>query len=318
MVLALLLLVAGCTGGSGAAPAPERSSAPPPRTSSALLGDLRTVDPCTLIDPAALRSFGRVSNAGTVSLDYCLLHVETPGGALLQLAVGELHAVDPAEATKGVPVIRRAALPIVRNAPLPGHCTRRILFSDGVAMQVSADLLTGGPGPGLCRVAAVGAQEAVDAMAGHRVGHRRFPPNSLARIDPCTMLDSAVVHKVPGLEEARPHPGPARHRCRWGRNSAREPSVRLVHTAGDPPRVLHGAAVEERIAGRRTVVSVVGGDPRVPLCLAQTAHVPFGAPGSGQVEVAMLVVSVPGSDGIRACEFARGLAERVWPKLPPS
>ena len=90
--------------------------------------------------------------------------------------------------------------------------------------------------------------------------------------------------------------------------------VQLVHTAGEPPRVMHGAAVEEQIAGRRTVLSIVGGDPRTPLCSAETAHIPFA--GDGQVEVAMLVVAVPGETGVDACEYARGLAGHAWPKLP--
>ncbi|MDR7301114.1 DUF3558 domain-containing protein [Haloactinomyces albus] len=318
LALLLVILAVGCAGGAPVEPGPDRSSTPPSHLSSAVLGDLRTVDPCTLTDPAALRRFGQVDNAGTVSLDYCLLHIRMSGGSLVQLAVGELRKVDPVEVTRGLPVTRRAALRIVRKAPVPGHCTRQILFSDGVAMQVSADLLEGHPVSGLCRMAEAGAKTAVDAIAANRIGHRRFPPNSLALIDPCTMVSTAVVQRVPGLQRARPHSAPGGHQCRWGSEQAGQPRVRMVHTAGSPPRVLHGAAVEERIAGRRTVISIVGGDPRVPLCMAETAHIPFGPPETKQVEVAMLVVAVPGGDGIRACEFARGIAERVWPQLPRS
>ena len=65
------------------------------------------------------------------------------------------------------------------------------------------------------------------------------------------------------------------------------------------------------------MTSVVGGDPSTPLCSAETGHVPFGPPGTDQVEVAMLVVAYPDGDGLDACEFARGLAERAWPALPP-
>lgn len=269
-----------------------------------------------MTDPAALRRFGHVTRAGTVSLDYCLLHVRMGNGSLLQLAVGELRHVDPATVTRGRPVTRRGPFRIVREAPLPGHCTRLIVFSDGIAMEVSADLLRGDPGSGLCSVAEAGAREAVTAIGRGRLEHRRFAPNSLALTDPCRLVESDVVGRVPGLGRARPHSTPARHQCRWGEKSARESRVRLVHTAGDPPRRLNATAVIERIAGRRTVVSIVGGDPRMPLCMAETAHLPFGAADSGQVEVAMLVVAVPGGDGIDACEYARGLAERIWPRLP--
>ncbi|MDA3643304.1 DUF3558 domain-containing protein [Saccharopolyspora indica] len=311
MLLLLVLLVAGCTpGGSPQAPAaPQQDES---GTARASLGDLRTVDPCTLTDPAALREFGPAENAGTVSLDYCLLHVKLANGSLVQLAVGELG---PAPDPRGNPVVPRGSLRIVQDAPLPGHCTRQILFTDGLALRVSADLLAGDPASGLCGIAEAGAEAATAALGQRRVGHRDFPANSLALVDPCEVLDSAVVQQVPGLESAQGRPSPAGHQCAWGEQVADSPRVQLTHTAGDPPQVLHGAAVEEEIAGRRTVISVVGGDPQLPLCSAETAHLPFGA--TGQVEVAQLVVAVPGMTGIDACEFARGLAGQAWPHLPP-
>lgn len=314
VILVWLLLVAGCgTSGLQSAVPPEKPR--PADSVYAALGDPRTVDPCTLTDPALLQPFGQITSASTVSLDYCLLQVRTSDGSLAQLTVGQLGAADPA-ATEGSPVTRRGTFGIVQDAPLPGHCTRQVLFSDGVAMQVNADLLTGSPGAGLCGIAEAGARGAVDVMARGGVGHRPFPPNSLALMDPCAVLDSAVVRQIPGLEESQPVPSPARHQCQWGQQDAQSPRVRMVHTAGDPPKMLHGAAVQEEIAGRQTVLSVVGGDPSVPLCSAETGHIPFGDARSGQVEVAMLVVAVPGEDGIGACEFARGLAQAAWPALP--
>ncbi|KAA5832728.1 hypothetical protein ABT337_12805 [Saccharopolyspora hirsuta] len=309
LLLFWVLLVAGCTpGGAPHAPAAPQQDG----TARAVLGDLRTVDPCTLTDPAALQAFGSAENAGTVSLDYCLLHVKLANGSLVQLAVGELGQ---APDRPGDPVVPRGSLRIVQNAPLPGHCTRQVLFADDVALRVSADLLVGDPASGLCGIAEAGADAAAAALEQHRVGHRDFPADSLALVDPCDVLDSAAVQQVPGLEEAQGQPSPAGHQCSWGEQVADSPRVQLTHTAGEPPRVLHGAAVEETIAGRRTVVSVVGGDPQLPLCSAETGHLPFGA--AGQVEVAQLVVAVPGMTGIDACEFARGLAGQAWPHLPP-
>ncbi len=315
LILWVLLLVAGCAPGA-APPGQLGGRQSDAGTAPSMLGDLRTVDPCTLADPAALQRFGPTENAGTVSLDYCLLHVKQNNGSLVQLAIGELAAGDSDQ--QGDPVAQRGPLRVVQNAPLPGHCTRQIMFADNVAMQVSADLLVGDPAAGLCAIAQAGAEAAASALEQHRVGHRRYPANSLALVDPCTLLDSAAVRQIPGLEEAKPQSNPAGHRCMWGAQSADSPRVQFMHTAGEPPKVLHGAAVEESIAGRRTVLSVVGGDPRVPLCSAETGHIPFGDPAAGQVEVAMLVVAVPGMTGTDACEFARGLAGQAWPHLPGS
>jgi hypothetical protein len=315
MLFLWVLLVAGCTPGA-APPSQTVGQQVDAGTASAVLGDLRTVDPCTLTDPAAFRAFGPTENAGTVSLDYCLLHVRLNDGSLVQVRVGELTAANPD--WPGDPVIRRGPLRIVQNAPLPGHCTRQVLFADDIAMQVSADLLAGDPGAGLCAIAQSGADAAATTLEQHRVGHRLFAANSLALVDPCTLLDSATVRQVPGLEDAQPQPSPARHQCTWGAQAVDSARVQFRHTAGEPPKVLHGAAVEESIDDRRTVLSIVGGDPRVPLCSAETGHIPFGDPAAGQVEVALLVVAVPGMTGIDACEFARGLAGRAWPNLPMS
>ncbi|PKW19749.1 hypothetical protein [Saccharopolyspora spinosa] len=315
LLLLLVLLVAGCTPET---PPPSQSGSQrsDAGTARAELGDLRTVDPCTLADPVALQGLGQTENAGTVSLDYCLLHVKPNDGSLIQLATGELADTVPNQ--QGSPVVQRGPLRIVQDAPLPGHCTRQVLFADNIAIQVSADLLVGDPASGLCAIAQAGADAAVDALEQHRVGHRAFAANSLALVDPCMLLDSAVVQQIPGLGEAQPQPSPAGHQCRWGAQEADSPRVQFLHTAGDPPKVLHGAAVEESIADRRTVLSIVGGDPQVPLCSAETGHLPFGDPAAGQVEVAMLVVAVPGMTGIDACEYARGLAWQAWPHLPTS
>ncbi|MFR9729651.1 hypothetical protein ACL03H_10510 [Saccharopolyspora sp. MS10] len=310
LVLLSSLLAAGCTGLAQPRPEPPR---PGPATAAEALGDPRTADPCSLIDPAALSGFGEVRDAGTVSLDYCLLRVHRPDGSLAQLKVGELARETGDEAD---PVVEAGSLRIAREAPLPGHCTRRVLFGDDTAALVSADQLTGGPGSELCGIAEAGARGAVAAIDSGRVRHRDYPPNSLALLDPCRTLPTEVVREVPGLERAEPVASPAGHQCQWGPDDATAPRVRLVHAAGDPPAVLHGSAVREEIAGRSTVTSVVGGDPRIPLCSAETGHLPFGEPGSGQVEVAMLVVAYPDGDGLEACEFARGLAERAWPGLP--
>ncbi|MCX2732312.1 hypothetical protein OOZ19_18900 [Saccharopolyspora sp. NFXS83] len=311
VLVSLLLWAVGCSGVAQQRPEPasDRESA----TVAGALGDPRTVDPCSLIDPASLAKFGEARDAGTVSLDYCLFRVRLAEGALAQLKVGELarEALEQAD-----PVVGAGAFRIAREAPLPGHCTRRVLFGDGTSLLVSADQLDGGTGAALCGLAEAGAGDVVAAIGRHQVRHRPYPPNSLALSDPCRALGTEVVREVPGLEEAEPVASPAGHQCQWGQEDAASPRVRLVHTAGDPPAVLHGSAVEESIAGRRTVTSVVGGDPSTPLCSAETGHIPFGEPGGGQVEVAMIVVAYPDGTGLDACEFARGLAERAWPGLP--
>ncbi len=308
VVVGLTALVAGCS-----ATAPDsQGRAAPPETAATALGDLRTVDPCSLADPDVFNEFGRLERAATVSLDYCLLRI-TREATVIGVSFGELGRNGP---TEGKPVRRHGGLRIVEDPPLPGHCTRHVALADGLSVEVSADLRSGGPGAGLCAVAETGAEAVADSLSQHLVRHREVPPNSLALVDACDGIDPKVMRDIPGLETAEPRRSPSTHQCKWGQERSDATRVQILHTAGAPPAVLHSAAVEERIANRRTVLSVVGGDPSVPLCSAETAHVPFGAPENEEVEVAMVVVAVPGETGTGACEYARGLAERVWPNLP--
>ncbi|QGK71155.1 hypothetical protein GIY23_17980 [Allosaccharopolyspora coralli] len=309
VVLGLAAVLAGC-----AASAPDRQGRAAPReTAATALGDLRTVDPCSLADAGAWNEFGRVERAATVSLDYCLLRI-TRDETVIGVSFGELARNVP---TAGNPVRRHGGVRIVEETPLPGHCARHVVLADGTSVEVSADLRAGGSGAGLCGVADTGAQAIADSLSEHTVRHREFPSNSLALVDACDGIAPNVMQDIPGLETAQPRRSPSTHQCRWGQERSDATRVQILHTAGAPPAVLHSAAVEERIANRRTVLSVVGGDPSVPLCSAETAHVPFGPPENGETEVAMIVVAVPGETGSGACEYARGLAERVWPNLPP-
>lgn len=311
----LVLLVATLIAGCGTA-SQHRESPQPQGISSAALKDPRTVDPCGFAAPTEFRKFGEVSNAGTVSLDYCLLHIQTGDGALIQVALGELGKVTSKQDFRGDPVLPLGKLQVVHNARIPGHCARQVLLSDHVTVGVRVTQLSGKQGTALCSVADIGARAISDTITANRVRHRQFPPNSLAFVDPCMVVDQSTVDGVAGLRDTRGQGSPSAHRCQWGKASAKANRVRLVHTAGEPPVVRHGTSVEEHIAGRRTVFNVIGGNPATPLCSAETPHVPFTSSESKQVEVAMIVVALPGKDGISACEVARGIAARTWPHLP--
>ncbi|WP_019855201.1 hypothetical protein [Actinopolyspora mortivallis] len=312
----LLMVVAGLSGCVFSPRQGPREDSGGGVSSEAALGDPRTLDPCSLLRPRSLEEFGRAEQAETVSLEYCLAHVRPRPGQLVQVSVGRPRRVEPRRLTEDNPVSRQDGLRLVREPPVPEHCTWRILFADGVALRVDADSLSGEVSVGLCSLAEAGARQAAGIIDAGEVEHRRFPENSLAFVDPCALLSTDVVNRVPGLEEAEAEGVLSGHTCRWGGETIRDPSVELTHTAGTPPRRKDATSVVERTAGRRTVVDIVGDDPRVGLCSAETAHIPFGPSRSGQVEVAMLVVFLPEADGTRACEFARGLAERVWPRLP--
>src|SRR2546430_10978108 len=72
--------------------APSSSSAPAGEEGSAqaVLGDLTTVDPCSLTDPSEFSSFGASKLAPPDSLDECLVEIKTSAKEPLSVYIGAL------------------------------------------------------------------------------------------------------------------------------------------------------------------------------------------------------------------------------------
>src|SRR5438093_10163029 len=101
-VLALTLL-SGCTneiggsavsGPSSSRPAPTSLPAPQQSGGAGLLGELSTVDPCSLTDPGVFSPFGTATLGAPDSLDDCLVEIRTSDATTVPLYVGSLDRVE--------------------------------------------------------------------------------------------------------------------------------------------------------------------------------------------------------------------------------
>ena len=212
-----MLLLAGAVAavlvlGSDAAPA-----GPSDRVVPAAIGDPRTVDPCGLVDPAALAA--RTGGEARVVPDLggpaaCVVDVAAPGGDVAVIAT-----LEPVATTVGAAQEERVGALLVRRvAPQPGSCTRTVVTTEGV--QVSLDAIApAGSGADPCAAADTATDSTLRVLQQGTTLPRRAtedPPTALTSVDTCSLLTRSDLGAVPGLDPASVAPGVGGWSCRWG------------------------------------------------------------------------------------------------------
>ena len=303
-VAVVVLLLAGAVAavlvlGSDAAPA-----GPSDRVVPAAIGDPRTVDPCGLVDPAALaaRSGGEarvVPDLGGPAS--CVVDVAAPGGDVAVIATLEPVATTVSAAQEE----RVGALLVRRPAPQAGSCTRTVVTTEGV--QVSLDAIApAGSGADLCAAADTATDATLRVLQQGTTLPRRAtedPPTALTSVDTCSLLTPTDLGAVPGLDPASIAPGVGGWSCRWGTGAGGVVDVGVERRRAFAPTV--------DVAGRQARVT-----PQQSSCdvaLAQRADT--AADGTPRVE--LLEVTVFGARPADAlCADATRLAAATVPRLP--
>ncbi|MBM7809320.1 DUF3558 family protein [Saccharothrix algeriensis] len=323
LAVGVVAVLGGCTTQVAGAPVPvpDPTFQPSPTaepTAENLLGDLASLDPCGLIDPADLAPVGTAALDTPRSLDYCALTLTTPGGAKLELSVGMLTRLD-SEDELVADYREYGDLRIAAETGGATWCTHHVVFTGLVALSASVDNYTDGRATPaeMCGVADHAARAVADRLAkGEEVEHRTLPVDSLGRLDACAAVVGVTVAKVPGLEKAEIERYPAGHQCRWSRDGGADPPrLRVTYTVGVPTAADGRHTAIEEVSGRRTAVSR-SSTASAALCAAETAHIAFDG-GEGLRELAVVVVTLPQGDQIdQACTAAKAVAAEVWPRLP--
>lgn len=297
---------------------PATSSSRPAASGAAeLLGELTTVDPCSLVDPAVFSQFGTPEVAPPDSLDECLVKIRTSAPEPVDLYVGNLDRSDsyvdlPGKKSTEVPGGLRV---VDYDVGTDLYCSQLLVFPDGITLSVNGSVYTGEE-PRLCDMVRAGMAKVVDVVRGGDVEHRDFADNSLGRLDPCELTPSGLVASVLKLASIEARDYPAEHTCSWTTpdNSAR---VRVMFGAGAPPKPTQGAT-EETIAGRASVLQPTPEAGNFSFCNAQTPHIGFRADGqAGLVEIATVFVRMQKGQVDAACGAVTAIATAVWTKLPP-
>ncbi|KAA2267061.1 DUF3558 domain-containing protein [Solihabitans fulvus] len=302
-------------------PSPSPSSTDPTGgstsdTTNSLLGDITTIDPCSLIADGDLASVGGTPGPKRVeALDYCVLPVDQGGGVKVEMYYGQLSLVSKLPATKK-PGKAYGSLQTFNLSEDTSLCERQLVLPGELAMQVQAQAIEGTPTAAkLCELAdAATGLVARTVSAPDQVKHFSFPSNSLGSLNACTFMTRDVMLGLPNMSVGAPTDYPAHHMCRWGVPGATQPHAYLMFNAGKvtPTGTEHA---EEDIAGRHSLISKSTSGNRA-VCDIQAAHIPFGDSSAGLTEIAEISATLPGKTIDDACGTARAIAAVIWPKLP--
>jgi hypothetical protein len=322
--VAAVAVLAGCTTSGESSNAAARD-----------LGDLATIQPCSLTGLEVFAEFGSAEFGPPESLDYCTVVVK-PGGSetvsvtrnvaeAVTIMVGELArpSADPFLPTDKLEDVTDS---IYTTQPddVGVSCWQTVVFAEeDLALSVRSRMSpTASPVP-TCDMVAAGIAKVVEVILAGKVEHRSPAPNSLITLDPCDLVADETVTALPGFAEARRVDSPGRHRCYWQTSTGAD-GLRVGVTFGvaqppEPPTSVDGNA--DPIAGRPSVTTYTD-----RFCGVETGHIPFDevAGATGLVETVTVNADVslgnpagrPGETDPAACEGALAIAKALWPRLP--
>ncbi|MGH3759650.1 hypothetical protein [Actinophytocola sp.] len=310
------LALTGCS--TSVEGAPKDDGRPTGRLTAEELGDLRTINPCSLTGPFAFEEYGEAQLPAEPTMDACLITVTIDDeDAIIEL--GQLQHVDALPSGRqDVRQLTRGATVAEVPTQIRGACSMALLLADDTAMSATATakLVDTVPQETLCTLAQAGAEGIFHAVGNNLVRHWEPAHNSLARVSACGLLPADKVATQLGITSDRVSLYPAEHQCRWGRPGGDTATLKLDFPVGHSPNV---AGVSDRtrgepVAGRPTWV-VANSTSELLVCTVATEHIPFGL-GRDLREYAVLRVSVPASSGKDACAIGRDLAATAWTQLP--
>ncbi|WAL63840.1 hypothetical protein ORV05_22955 [Amycolatopsis cynarae] len=315
-VLLAVCLTACSSPGNSAAPflhgnvPPSPPAAPPVLTPEQALGDLTTIDYCSLVDLGEASGAGATHIGPVVSSPNKCIAFTTVSGRATAIVVGQLAGkkADPDRAPDVTADKLDQGLRIqIAEYGSDKACRRYLTFADGTHLMVDVGFTDNDSGTVDQRAALCTVEKAVFAglvtdITARKATHLTFPANSLGTVDPCPLLPDP--HVLPGglAEDLEIIPVPSHHRCTW---------LDLVHRTDVEFSFDYGrlpTGTKTTIAGLPSVT-----EPHTLSCKITTDVGASPVPRLHQL--ASLYVRVPdrGSD---ACAAAMTLATAAWPKLP--
>jgi hypothetical protein len=272
------LVLAACTSTIGGEPRPGGL------TAAAALGEFRTIDYCTMLDPAG--------DTPTSSFERCWVDE----GAVIR-SVGPLNADvdgDPYDYAGDLP-------PGVRirtdTRPLPDYCARWVGFADDMWLMVTN--VDPAPSADQCQVADDMVADVLAAVEKRQVRHVAYAQDSFGGLDPCTLLDVPEVEALVGARTGEPSPDG--HSCLRGH-------IGLRLKVGIPNK-----GTTETVGGRVAVVEAIG-----VFCMLTVDRPLPDRPGLME-QATLTGIAVDGDkpgNGADVCPETRAIAEVVFPELP--
>ncbi|MCO1580681.1 serine/threonine protein kinase [Crossiella sp. SN42] len=281
---------------------------PPPEDRLRLLGDPRTVDPCALVEAAALSRFGQPvldNDYGNFNRCRVLVRMKPEDPAEEVSVQVQLQGYPgPSTPTPTATVIA----PINRPAQRGDECERTVHLPDGYRIRIRAEHLRDRPAP-LCDMAETLTTGVLQVLTQGRVKRRatEAPENSLVRLEACALLTRAELSPVIG--EAEADPGFGDWDCEWVRGSREV----MIEFDRKPP-------LAQRKGGRSVDLGA-GVDGLVKAdsdgCEADIPHRPLAdVQGRPMIEVVRLHLRDNTAPGEQLCPPVTELARAVAARLP--
>lgn len=181
------------------------------------IGDQRTADPCSLLNPPVFKKFGAVVVEKTQgNFNRCDVIVRAPGqdGVDLQVRLDD----DPPDQIEGMTTAKAGALTVYRYPynSVDNKCDRAIAMLDHMTIFVTATPRNAPPA-NLCTLAELMAQNVLAVVTKSVVPRRTvaIPAVSLASVDACSLMTTAKLAKLLGAPVRLDVRGFGAWTCRW-------------------------------------------------------------------------------------------------------
>jgi hypothetical protein len=184
---------------------------------------LREVDPCPLLAKDSLAELGTVGEPRPEGFDQCGTEVTDPGGKTIKLSLrlgDSVISVDQASGNVG-------GLALIERKQDTEGCFVTALTSRKPNLGIQVQVSYGGGDP--CRPGHVVLQKVVKKLH-EQPAMLPLAPGSLVSVDPCTVIDDAVLTEVLGTGADKSVTN--LHTCSW---SGRGPSLQLYLRQGYLP-----------------------------------------------------------------------------------
>ncbi|MYY13710.1 protein kinase [Streptomyces sp. SID4919] len=286
----------------------------------AVLGDVRSADPCALLDPTGFTSHGTASlHTAYGEFDRCdvLLYAREDGDGPRGARKGDFladvqvdFASEPADLSS-VPRTTRGAVTVAELPRSSDECERNLQLADGNQVWLSAER-EHAESPDPCALVRTATDHAVKILNQGPVPARPggFHAASLARVDACGLMDKAALAVIPGIDPADAEPDFANWGCDW------TGGTQDVHIDLDFSRnnSLADDGTPARFDGRPGAVAA--GEAGEDSCVVRTQHrVYTGVRGEQTIELVELTVAAPWP-AEELCTRAKALATAVARRLP--
>jgi hypothetical protein len=316
-VVAVLAVAAGVLTGvvgtraDGAAPAGP-AAGPPTSTApdGAVIGDVTTADPCSLVDPGPLHAFGAASFLrDEARFAACAVSIARPDGTTATYSLTFQTQAETEDLWLGLRQ-EEAGYTVVSFEPADGYCDELVELPDRNVLRLAAQPQRGWTGTqDMCAIVGAARATALARLEGSGVGTR--PPltdgGPLAGIPACGLLTPAdLVAVIPDVTQ--PQARFADWGCDWASTSG-DSTVELVYYRSLPLSAYLGTRAD--FAGRPGLVHPAEGACWIPFVQRS-----YSVEGSERLETVQLTYSGPGPQA-ELCRAATALATAAAGRLPP-